>query len=320
MHWQPSASLAALQQRALLYSKIRDFFARHTVLEVETPLLSHYGVTDAYIDNIPAHCQFGAKVETAYLQTSPEYAMKRLLANEVGSIYQICKAFRSDEHGQLHNPEFTMLEWYRPGFDHHALMQEMDTFLQFTSAQKPAEFSTYEAIFLRHLNINPHFCDLSECLALIEKNNINLTIDARNIDKDTALQLLMNNLIEPHLGLTAPIFIYDFPSTQAALAKISVEKNYVAERFEVYIKGIEIANGFNELTDAKEQIKRFQQDQSHRMQRGSPYREIDPRLIAALEHGLPPSAGVALGIDRLLMVIMQEKKIDAVLAFPWQVA
>jgi len=315
--WRATASLENIQQRALLYAKIRQFFHDRNVLEVETPVLSHYGITDVYLENIYAHYRSGLKQETAFLQTSPEYAMKRLLADGVGSIFQICKSFRNDEKGKFHNPEFTMLEWYRLDFDHHDLMQEVDAFLQFTLQCQPAKFLSYENIFFEYLKLNPHFCSLSECLDLIEKYKIHLSSSAKNIDIDTALQLLMSHIIEPNLGFEVPIFIYDFPSSQAALAKISPQNPQIAHRFEVYMQGMELANGFHELTDADEQLQRLQRDQTERELLGLNSMEIDSRFIAALEEGLPECAGVALGIDRLLMILTQEKDINNVITFPW---
>ena len=298
-----------------MLSQIRDFFKARNVLEVETPLLSQHTVTDRYISSFKTHYQNNTDNRTYYLQTSPEYAMKRLLAAGSGSIFQICKAFRNGECGHQHNPEFTLLEWYRPAFNHHDLMNEMDALLQTLLRTPSAERITYAHLFIRTLNINPHTCTLNELHAAIDQQA--LSIASPVDDKDTLLQLLLTHCIEPQLGQQAPTFVYDFPVSQAALAKIRRDKIPVAERFEVYIQGVELANGFHELTDAKEQRARFQKEQHDRQQRGEPPIEMDERLITALQHGLPDCAGVALGIDRLLMILSKSEKIDDIISFTW---
>lgn len=303
--------LASLQARATLYQKIRTFFAEKNVLEVETPLLCQHTVTDPHIESfiVPVH------QKNYYLQTSPEYAMKRLLAQGSGSIYQIIKAFRLGEAGSQHNPEFTMLEFYRMGFDHHALMQELDALLQYCANTKPADKISYQALFLQHLNIDPLTVTLDTLKKLIVEKNISL--DLTDIDHDTALQILLSHLIEPTLGLEKPLFLYDFPPSQAALSKI---ENNVAQRFELYIHGSEIANGFHELTDATEQLARFEKNRSERNVRGQYTPEIDHYFIDALKEGLPPCAGVAVGLDRLLMHITKSTRIQDVVTFPFSMA
>ncbi len=298
--WRPSASWDALHARAKLYRNIRDFFSARGVLEVETPLLARYGVTDIHTETLGAG--------DGFLQTSPEYAMKRLLAAYRQSIFQICKAFRQEECGSKHHPEFTLLEWYRIDYDHHQLMDETDVLLQRLINCKAAERHSYQAIFQQYLGIDPLTCSLTDCLTRLQ-DNIDIT------DKDTALSLLMNRHIEPQLGRECPVFIYDYPSSQAALARISPHDKRVAQRFEVYIHGIELANGFYELNDATEQQQRFAQDQLYRQQQQLPYMEMDTDLLAALEHGLPNCAGIALGIDRLLMVMCGKDNIGDVMSF-----
>lgn len=300
MNWQPTASVEALKQRAVLYQKIRQFFAERDVLEVETPLLSPYGVTDIYTENI--------KAGNLFLQTSPEYAMKRLLARDKRCIFQISKAFRVDECGSKHQPEFSLLEWYRVNYNHHQLMDEVDELLQLTLNCDQADRYTYQTIFQAYLDLDPLNCNLSDCLKRIKSP---IEFD----DKEAALSLLMGEIIEPQLGKQRPVFITDYPASQAALARLSKNNPLVAERFEVYYRGIELANGFHELNDAKAQQQRFLQDQALRAERGLPFREIDPRLIAALQHGLPDCAGVALGIDRLLMLMLGSQTITDVISF-----
>lgn len=298
-NWKPTASIENLKKRAEIIAKIRSFFAERNVLEVETPLLSHATVTDVHLHSIKT-------AGDLYLQTSPEYAMKRLLAAGFGSMYQICKAFRDDESGRLHNPEFTILEWYRIGFTHHDLMDEMEELLQHILNYPKAKRYSYQEIFEKFLHINPHEIDLKDLQNCAYENKINLQID----DKDTLLQLLMNKVVEPKLKNI--VFIYDYPKTQAALAKICGE---VAERFEVYVDGIELANGFHELQDAKEQRERFLNDLNKREKLGYPEMPIDETFLAALEHGLSDCSGVALGIDRLVMAVLNVTHINQAISF-----
>lgn len=331
--WQPTITKNNLIKRAEILACIRQFFAVRNVLEVETPLLSHATVTDPHLNSFIVEAPYRARKETPcraslqdylYLQTSPEFAMKRLLANGSGAIYQICKAFRAEESGSKHNPEFTMLEWYRPDFDHHALMDEVDELLQFILQTKSAERFTYQGIFEKYLQINPHILSAMQLQRVAIEQGINNIRGIDHTDKDTWLNLLMTHVIEQHLGQNnMPTFIYDYPASQAALAKVNVgnrhacsESKYsVAERFEVYINGIELANGFHELTDADEQAKRFQQDLIKREQLGLPKVVHDERLLAALKHGLPACAGVALGVDRLIMLALQTNNINDVISF-----
>lgn len=314
-HWQPTCSINQLKLRAEFYAKIRIFFAERNILEVETPLLCQHTVTDPHIESfiVPApNSQLPAP--SYYLQTSPEYAMKRLLAAGSGPIYQITKSFRVGESGSKHNPEFTMLEWYRPGLNHHDLMNELDALLQFTINTKPAEKISYRELFLKYLHIDPLTTDLQKLKKIITENKIN--IDTVDIDYDTALQILLSHVMEPAMGIEKPLFLYDFPPSQAALSKI--RNNEVAERFELYINGIEIANGFHELTDAEEQEERFKKNQLTRKKNNQFVPEIDYFFIDALKSGLPDCAGVAVGIDRLFMQYAKTQIIQDVIAFPFE--
>lgn len=312
--WRPSADIVTLKQRADILKSIRAFFAARDVLEVETPLMCHASVTDPFIESIPALYQAHPTLaaETLYLQTSPEYAMKRLLAAGSGAIYQICKAFRQGETGHLHNPEFSMLEWYRPGFDHHALMNEMDELLIEVLKTEPADKFSYAELFSQHLNIDAHHATLEELKACAAKNSINADADD---DTDTWLMLLLTHLIEPKLGAERPCFIYDFPASQAALSKIQKTNPPTAARFEVYYHGIELANGFYELQDANEQRARFEKNNADRKALGLQPIQIDKRFLAALESGIPDCAGVALGVDRLAMLACGEHNVRDVLSF-----
>jgi len=313
--WRPSASINNLRVRARLLARIREFFASRDIMEVETPLLFPATVTDPHIGSIPAHFKkIGSRTpQILYLQTSPEYAMKRLLASGSGSIYQISKAFRQGEIGRHHNPEFTMLEWYREGFDHHALMNDVDAFLQEILTTPQAKRFTVQQVFENYLHVNPHQASVLELTDIALQNNI---FYQKNEDKNAWLDILFTHCIEPHLGKEVPIFLYDFPCSQAALAKIRSEENPpVASRFEVYFKGIELANGFHELQDPSEQRKRFEKDLQIRQQKGLERVPIDEQFLAALEAGLPDCAGVALGIDRLMMLATSMDAISKVISF-----
>jgi lysyl-tRNA synthetase class 2 len=297
--------------------QIRAFFQLRSVLEVETPLLSHATVTDLHLQSFSTEYHLSPQQkQTLYLQTSPEFAMKRLLAAGSGPIYQICKAFRNGgESGRYHNPEFTLLEWYRPGFNHHALMDEIEALLQTVLHTPLAERISYQELFYLHTNVNPHTASLQELQAASQHFNIppvNNLADTR----DNFLFLLMTHVIEPALRSKNVVFIYDFPASQAGLAKVRQSSPPVAERFEVYINGIELANGFHELTDATEQEQRFNADLELRAKQGYPEVPIDQRLLAALKEGLSPCAGVALGLDRLIMLALAKTTIDEVISFP----
>ncbi len=316
MAWQPTAAIATLRERARIIQSIRDFFASRNVLAVETPLLSHTSVTDPYIQSMAASVQDAwGKSTQYYLQTSPEYAMKRLLACGSGDIYQITKAFRQDEVGAHHNPEFTMLEWYRLGFDHHALMDEMDELLQLILKTPPAIRLSYAALFEKYCGINPHEASveaLKECA-----HHVRINFHQDSTDRDLWLNLLMSHHIEPQLNQAAPTFVYDFPASQAALARIAPGNPPTAARFEVYFKGIELANGFHELQDPAQQRARFEANLATRKAQALPLLPIDEYFLAALQAGLPDCAGVALGLDRVIMLAMQQERISHVLSFDW---
>ncbi len=315
-NWQPSAPIANLLKRGAIIAEIRRFFSDRGVLEVDTPSMSQATVTDVHL--FPFQTRFvgpgASDGMMLYLMTSPEYHMKRLLAAGSGPIYQLGHSFRNEESGRYHNPEFTMLEWYRPHFDMYRLMNEVDDLLQQVLDCDGSETLSYQQAFLRHLDIDPLSADkalLREVAAKLDLSNIAETEE----DRDTLLQLLFMVGVEPHIGTEKPVFIYHFPASQASLAEISTEDHRVAERFEVYFKGIELANGFRELTDAGEQRRRFEQDNRKREARGLPRYPIDENLLAALEHGMPDSAGVALGVDRLVMLALGAEHIGEVMAF-----
>ena len=316
--WQPVAKWQAMQERAKLQQCIRAFFAERQVLEVETPLLARCGVTDVHLHNALTYLQGpGMPQPTAfYLQTSPEYAMKRLLAAGSGPIFQLCKVVRDDEISRRHNPEFTLLEWYRPGFSDSELMAELDCLLQHVLGCPPATTITYQQAFLNTIGIDPLQQENRVALiAALAQQGLADAISATD-SFDTVLQLAMSVLVEPNIGQQQPCFVSHFPASQAALARIDEEDTRVARRFELFFKGMELANGFWELTDASQQHERFVADNQTRQQLGLPEQPVDYALIAALQHGLPDCSGVAVGVDRLLMLRLGVDDIQQVLAFP----
>lgn len=279
----------SLMQKADIIRRIRHFFAERDVVEVFTPLLYPSTIPDPYIESF--------YVEGFYLQTSPEFAMKQLLAQHSGSIYQLDKVFRKEELGRIHNPEFILLEWYRVGFDHHELMDEMDDLLALILKCGKAERVSYQSLFERHLKINPHTVSVDELAQCAKDQGIVIKpLD----DKDDWLNLLLTHCIEPHLGLEKPVFLHSYPVSQSALAKI---KNGVAERFEVYYHGIELANGFHELNNGAQQRQRFLKQLEIRKQNGQHCPPLDENFLQALD-ALPACAGVALGVDRLIMLAL----------------
>lgn len=302
-----------------MLERIRAFFSARDVLEVETPALSHAATTDPNLANFatPYH---GPAPGTLWLHTSPEFPMKRLLAAGAGSIYQIGKVFRDGEAGRLHNPEFTMVEWYRLGFDHHALMDEtlalvteaLDGRRMFASPEK----LSYREAFELHAGLDPHRADVAALATAIKRHGIETGSNLAREPVDVLRDLLLTHVVEPQLGRGRLTALYDYPASQAALARIRPGDPPVAERFEVYLDGIELANGFHELGDAAEQRARFERDLVRRKEQGLPAVPMDERLLAALEAGLPDCAGVALGFDRLAMLAAGAKSIQDVLAFP----
>ena len=312
--WQPSANIENLLKRAKIIAEIRRFFTDRGLLEVETPVLSEFGVTDLHLSTFSTEfiAPFDALSKTLWLGTSPEYQMKRLLAAGSGPIFQISKVFRNEEAGNRHNPEFTMLEWYRPHFDMYRLINEVDDLLQQILDCLPAESMSYQFAFQEYVGLDPLSATRKELMEAARQQNF---IAEEDEDRDTLLQFLFSEMVEPKIGLNAPVVIYHFPSSQAALAQLSPEDQRVAERFEFYYKGVELANGFHELTDADEQRRRFEQDNRQRQKAGLPLRAIDERFLGALQAGMPNTAGVALGVDRLVMIALGVETIKEVISF-----
>ncbi len=304
MPWQPSATIETLQKRAIILSRIRAFFAQQGVMEVEVPALSRTTVTDPHIESLVLE-------SGGYLQTSPEYYMKRLLAAGSGSIYSLAKAYRSDETGRLHNPEFTMLEWYRLEYDDRQLADELLALIR-SFEQVEATQTSYGDLFEDACALNPHRASVEQ---LREVAKSKLDVDWTNEPKASWLDLLFTHLVEPRLkGLTV---IFDYPVCQSALAQIkeNAQGELVARRFEVYWKGVELANGYWELRDVAEQKRRFESDCMLRKQMNKVAIEPDTSLLQALQAGLPACAGVALGVDRLLMCLLGKGHISQVMAF-----
>lgn len=320
--WRPTASIEMLKTRARLLSKLRVFFAEKDIFEVQTPVLSQAGNTEPSIESFVTqqHENSRSTTQPSFLNTSPEFAMKRLLAAGCGSIYQITSAFRQDEQGKKHNPEFTLLEWYRIDLDHHALMGEVNSLIRFVAEDfftlERSQFFSYQGAMIKFANVDPFKANIEELKAVVIKAGID-AVGMDDVPFDSWLDLLMSHVVEKNLPLNCPIFIYDYPASQAALAKIKKGSPAVAERFELYINGMELANGFHELSDAKEQAERFHEDQSQRKESGLPGIPADYHLIDALKYGLPDCAGVAIGVDRLLMVLSGAKHINEVLTFPF---
>jgi len=317
MSWKSRMAWQEAKQRASIINSIRNFFYAKGVVEVETPLLSNGTVTDVFLDAFSTQFDYSdsGNKSSLYLQTSPEFAMKRLIASGYECIYQLSKAFRHEQVGRHHNPEFSMLEWYRINFDHYQLMDEVSELLVTVLNCEPCDKVTYQRLFKQHLAIDPLSVTLAELKLALAKNKVYGDWINSETDKDMLLQVLFSECIEAKLGNDRPVFVYDYPRSQASLAKISKKDPRVAERFECYFKGVELANGFHELTDADEQLARFKLDNLKRESLGKPTRPIDSNFIEALKTGLPECSGVALGVDRLMMLAMDCNSIDQAMTF-----
>jgi lysyl-tRNA synthetase class 2 len=312
------ATIEVMRQRAAMLARTRAWFASERVLEVQTPLLSTAAASELQIESIAAQPLQGPPM---YLQTSPEYPMKRLLAAGIGDCYQICPVFRDGESGRQHNPEFTMIEWYRIGFGVQELQRDVERLLRAAigdlRALPPARRITYREAIAKACGVDCRTAGLREIEAVLQVRGV-APISAADQDRDAWLDLLMATVVGPGLGRDAPVFVHDYPASQAALARVRDDPDGwpVAERFELYLDGIELANGFHELGDMLEQRRRFTQDLQHRRQRGRRLAPLDERFLAALAEGLPDCAGVALGFDRLLMVALGLHAIAEAMAFP----
>lgn len=307
--WRPDASLATLKARAELSATVRAFFVARGVLEVETPILSAHATVDRYIESF-------STADGRWLQTSPEFAMKRLLAAGSGAIFQIARVFRQEQQGRHHNPEFTMLEWYRPGFSMHQLMDEVEALMrELVGGADVFERLSYRDAFVRFAGFDPHTASAAEMRAAAIADDLISTADFADDPADFWLDLWMSRVVSPALGNTQPAFVYDFPASQAALAQLRRDTPPVAERFELFWRGVELANGFHELADAGEQRRRFEADQQYRSDAAQVVPPYDAHLIAALDAGLPDCSGVALGLDRVLMLKLGLSDLKQTLAF-----
>jgi lysyl-tRNA synthetase class 2 len=310
--WRPSAAIAVLRQRAELLRTIRRFFAERQVLEVETPALSHAASSEVHLQSLQVTAR---DMPAAYLHTSPEFAMKRLLAAGSGDIYQICKVFRGSEQGCRHNPEFTLLEWYRLGFDMQALMSEVADLL---NQVLPHRFNDgpltlrYRDAFREYASIDPVTASTAELQHCFERCTQQAVPDASHNDY---LDLLLSMVVQPRLPRERLVFLTHFPAAQASLAKLAEDDANLACRFEVFAGGLELANGFEELTDPVEQQRRIAAEQNTRHEQGLPCLPPDTHFLAALQQGLPACSGVALGVDRLVMLASGQECLAQVISF-----
>ena len=308
----PSASIDALKKRCQLLNEARRFLTERGYWEVETPILSRDVCVDRHLEPlIVESIQAGAE-PPLYLQTSPEFGMKRLLSAGAGDIFQITRAFRGGEVGPLHNPEFTIVEWYRVGGGYGELMDEVGALVGSLLGTPDAERVSYRDAFRRHADIDPFEADDRLLCARARAEGF---ADA-SADRDQVLNFLLAALVEPCLGIDRPTFLFDFPASQAALAKVRSETPPVAERFELYIAGVELCNGYQELTDPIELRRRNAEQNALRTGAGKRPLPIESRLLSAMQHGLPECAGVALGFDRVAMLATGARSLDAVLPFP----
>lgn len=301
-----------LVRRAELLRTVRHFFDTRDFIEVDTPILSADTVVDRHLEPFTLE----VNGSTFFLQTSPEFAMKRLLAAGMKAIYQVTHAFRRNEFGQRHNPEFTMLEWYRAGDTYQSGMDLLAELAEATLDRGLAERLTYAEAFERHIGLDPHTSDATRLLLAIKEQKI----DAAGLDpadRDGLLDLLLTHRIEPHLGVSRPTILYDYPASQSALAKVRNEDPPVAERFELYVDSMELANGYHELTDPVELRRRNAAVNDQREADGHARLPEESRLLAAMEAGLPASVGVAFGLDRLLMAVAGVDRMEQVVAFPF---
>ncbi|MEO5628972.1 MAG: EF-P lysine aminoacylase EpmA [Thermomonas sp.] len=317
--WQPSASLDAMRMRAWLNRLVREFFHVRNVLEVETPVLSQAGNTDPNIASFSL--EFSGRTDgaprTRWLRTSPEFALKRLLAAGIGDCYELGRVFRDGEAGGRHNPEFTMLEWYRVGWEHRQLIEEaaelVHSALALVGRGARLRVVHYRDLYRDAIGVDPMTADDTTLQAALG----DVVIDPEGLDRDDWLGLLMTHRLQPGFACDELLAVIDYPVSQCALARIAedADGHLVAQRFELYLGPLELANGYHELTDATEQAGRFASDARVRQTRGARFPPTDTRMLAALESGLPACAGVALGIDRLLMAMLDTPHIAAVIAF-----
>lgn len=318
-HWRPSASFEALRLRARLNAALRGYFAERGVIEVETPVMSVAGNTDPNIASFSV--QFSGRTEgaprTRWLRTSPEFPLKRLLAAGFGDCYELGRVFRDGEAGGRHNPEFTMLEWYRLGWDHRRLIEEAAELVRLAlglvGRQARLRTVAYRDLYRERLGLDPWLADEAQLRAALGE----VLIDPDGLNRDDWLDLLMTHRLQPQFSRDELLAVHDYPASQCALARLGTDRDgaTIAERFELYLGPLELANGYHELADGAEQGARFDRDRERRVRRGTASPPRDEALLNALNHGFPDCAGVALGVDRLLMAMLDRARIDEVVAF-----
>jgi lysyl-tRNA synthetase class 2 len=318
--WRPACSIELMRLRARMLYDIRHFFSKKDVLEVETPVLGFSSGTDPQLDFFTTEYGLPPLQHRLFLQTSPEFAMKRLLAAGSGSIYQICKAFRNGESGRFHNPEFTMLEWYRIGFTLPQLMDETAELIGLLfkghRTLETTQRFRYQELFLRYTGLNPLAFSYQDYCAYAQDNHTPEAVSICGYDHALWLDFIFSHKVQPQLGENALCMVYDYPACQSSLARINADNSLVSDRAEVFINGIELGNGYYELTNATEQGRRFDEEIGIRQQRKQLVAVKDKHLIAALEAGLPECSGMAIGLDRLLMLLSDSASIQDVLNFP----
>ncbi|WP_262964430.1 EF-P lysine aminoacylase EpmA [Methylobacter psychrophilus] len=318
--WRPTCSVDMMRLRAQVLKDIRQFFSARAVLEVETPLLGNSCGTDPQLDFFTTDFCLPPLQQGLFLQTSPEFAMKRLLAAGSGSIYQIGKAFRNGESGRFHNPEFTLLEWYQVGFTLPQLMDEIAELMTVLFAGRkdlsPTQRTSYQEVFQLYTGLNPLEFSCQDYCAYARYNDLSEAIDICGIDHGLWLDFIFSHRVQPNLGENAVCMVYDYPSCQSSLARVNECNPEVTDRVEIFINGIELGNGYYELIDSQEQSRRFDEEIVVRQQRKRPVTVKDKHLVAALESGLPECSGMAIGLDRLLMLMTNSATINEVLNFP----
>jgi len=318
--WQPSCSIELLHLRAQILAEIRRFFLARAVFEVETPILSYSSGTDPQLDFFTSDFHAHPLQQTLYLQTSPEFAMKRLLAAGSGSIYQICKAFRNGESGRTHNPEFSILEWYRVDFTLRQLMDEIADLIAVLFKDryqlKATQQISYQSLFYKYTGLDPLQFNYDAYCAYALKSESPEALELCKTDHNAWLDFIFSHFIQPYLGENALCMVYGYPACQSSLARINKDNPLITDRVEVFINGIELGNGYYELADAQEQNQRFDEEIRLRKQHNKPTLVKNKQLIAALQSGLPECSGIAIGLDRLLMVLTKSNSIDDVIAFP----
>jgi len=317
----PTADWDALRRRAALTARLHQFFDQRGFLEVETPLLSHDTVVDLHLEPIQVPVTAAWNVADTdrclFLQTSPEFSMKRLLAAGATAIYQITRAFRAGEFGPHHNPEFTIVEWYRVGDSMRAGIQLLDDLAQAILDRGSAERLTYAQAFQHWVGLDPHVCPTPRIAEVAHCQGLQAEPPWNPDDRDAWLDWLLVTCVEPNLGRSRPTILFDYPVSQAALARVRDGDVPVAERFELYVEGVELANGYHELTDPDELVRRTRAANAQRRERGRPPLPDQNRLVAAMRHGLPACTGVALGLDRLVMAATGATELKDVMAFPF---